>query len=180
MNHDLLYPPLLLAKPLKHVSRVSPEQRQPRNSQPWLRPLTHPFQRALISRAVAPAVPDLPEIWRRMETMTKKRLITSDTIRRMAVRIARRFKPERIILFGSRARGDARADSDVDLLVVMPVQGSRRAVQLEIRLALQHGFATVPTDVIVVTPGEYESDARIPGTIVRPAVREGKVLYVRG
>ncbi|MBM3272535.1 nucleotidyltransferase domain-containing protein [Candidatus Kaiserbacteria bacterium] len=106
--------------------------------------------------------------------------VTDDTIQRMARRIVRRFKPERIILFGSRARGDATPDSDVDLLVVMPVTGSRREKQLEIRLALHHGFATVPTDVILVTPQEYITDARLSGTIVRPAVREGKVLYVRG
>ncbi len=117
---------------------------------------------------------------RKIEGMKKRRAITNDTIQRMVRRIVRRFKPERIVLFGSRARGDATPDSDVDLLVVMPVTGSRREKQLEIRLALHHGFATVPTDVIVVTPQEYVTDARIPGTIVRPAIREGKVLYVRG
>ena len=117
---------------------------------------------------------------RTIEGMKKMKAITDDTIQRLARRIARRFKPERIILFGSRARGDATPDSDVDLLVVMPVTGSRRDKQLEIRLALHRGFATVPTDVLVVTPQEYITDARIPGTIVRPAVREGKVLYVRG
>ncbi len=111
--------------------------------------------------------------------MTKAQTINDEVIRRMARRIARRFKPEHIILFGSRARGDARPDSDVDFLVVMPAK-SKREKQLEIRLALHHGFATVPVDVIVVTPQEYETDARIPGTIVRPAVRDGKVLYVRG
>ncbi len=117
---------------------------------------------------------------RKIEGMKKRKAITNDTIQRMVRRIVRRFKPERIVLFGSRARGDATPDSDVDLLVVMPVTGSRREKQLEIRLALHHGFATVPTDVIVVTPQEYVTDARIPGTIVRPAIREGKVLYVRG
>jgi len=117
---------------------------------------------------------------RTIEGMRKMKPVTDDTIQRMARRIVRRFKPERIILFGSRARGDATPDSDVDLLVVMPVTGSRREKQLEIRLALHHGFATVPTDVILVTPQEYITDARLSGTIVRPAVREGKVLYVRG
>lgn len=120
------------------------------------------------------------KIQRTIERMKgKMKPITNEVIRRMARRIVRRFKPERIILFGSRARGDAHADSDVDLLIVMPVK-SKRQKQLEIRLALHHGFATVPMDVIVVTPQEYSTDVHIPGTIVRPAVREGKVLYVRG
>lgn len=110
--------------------------------------------------------------------MKKREAITDDTIQRMARRIVRRFRPERIILFGSRARGDATPDSDVDLLVVMPVKGSRRERRLGIGLSL---FSyRVPLDVVVVTPLEFEQDARIPGTIVRPAVREGKVLYVRG
>jgi len=95
----------------------------------------------------------------------------------MARRLARRFKPEQIILFGSHARGAAGPDSDVDLLVVMPVKGSRRAKRLQIGLALFDFRVSV--DVVVVTPKEFETDARISGTIVRPAVREGKVLYVR-
>lgn len=44
----------------------------------------------------------------------------------MVERIATRVDPERIVLFGSHARGDARPDSDVDLLVVMGVIGSKR------------------------------------------------------
>ena len=44
----------------------------------------------------------------------------NSAIKEMAHRIAERFSPERIILFGSHARGDARADSDIDLLVLFP------------------------------------------------------------
>ncbi len=112
--------------------------------------------------------------------MGKTKAITDEVIQHMARRIARRFKPERIILFGSRARGEAGPDSDVDLLVVMPVEGSKRDQQMAIRAALRHGFTLVPTDVIVVTPDEWVRHAHIPGTIVWPARREGKVLYVRG
>jgi predicted nucleotidyltransferase len=119
-----------------------------------------------------------PAFWRTIERMAKMKVVTNAVIQRMALRIARRFKPERIILFGSRARGDANADSDVDLLVVMPVQGSKRAKRLEIGLELFNYRVSV--DVVVVTPREFETDARIPGTIVRPAIHEGKVLYVRG
>jgi len=108
----------------------------------------------------------------------KPRPITPQLIDKMARRLAQRFRPERIILFGSHARGTAGPDSDIDLLVVMPVKGSRRAKRLQMSLALFN--FRVPVDVVVVTPQEFETDARIPGTIVRPAVKEGKVLYVRG
>ena len=53
-------------------------------------------------------------------------------IDRMVKRIVKKFDPEQIILFGSHARGEAGPDSDVDLLVVMPVEGCRREKSLDI------------------------------------------------
>jgi uncharacterized protein len=99
------------------------------------------------------------------------------TIKRMIRRIVERFDPERVILFGSHARGTAGPDSDVDLLVVMPVSGSKREKQLEIRLVLRE-FG-IPKDVIVTTPEEFAWRSEIPGTIERPAATEGKVVYAR-
>lgn len=90
-------------------------------------------------------------------------------------RIVQRFRPEKIILFGSRARGDALPDSDADLLVVMKVRGSRRRKASEIDLALA-GIG-IPKDVILVTPDEFQRYRDIVGTVVYPAIREGKVLY---
>jgi predicted nucleotidyltransferase len=95
----------------------------------------------------------------------------------MVRRIVERFDPEQIILFGSHARGTARPDSDVDLLIVMPVAGSKRAKQVEIRRAL-HEFR-IPKDIIVTTPQDFAWRKDIPGTIERPAAREGKVLHAR-
>ena len=105
---------------------------------------------------------------------------TPQIIDRMVRRLARRFKPERIILFGSHARGMAGPDSDVDLLVVMPLKNPRQEkpqLELAMRLAV-HDFKC-PKDIVVVTPGEMERQKSIPGTIVRPALTEGKTLYVR-
>jgi len=98
-------------------------------------------------------------------------------IRRMVKRIVERFDPDKIILFGSHARGDAGSDSDVDLLIVMPVEGSRREKQLEVRVALP--ASRVPVDVVVTRPEDFAWRKNVVGTIERPAAREGKVLYVR-
>ncbi len=95
----------------------------------------------------------------------------------MVRRIRDRFNPDRIILFGSHARGTAGPDSDVDLLVVMPVEGNKRAKQLEIRMALHD--IRVPKDIIVTTPQDFAWRKETIGTIERPAAREGKVLYER-
>jgi len=93
----------------------------------------------------------------------------------MVKRIVAKFDPDRIILFGSHARGDAGPDSDVDLLVVMPVEGSKREKQLEVRMAL--GRLGVPVDIILSRPEDFEWRKDYVGTIEHPAWREGKVLY---
>jgi len=95
----------------------------------------------------------------------------------MVERIVRRFAPEKIILFGSHARGDAGPDSDVDLLVVMPVAGSEREKAVEIGVALHD--IPIPKDVIVVRPEEFQWRKDTIGTLEWPAWREGKVVYAR-
>lgn len=100
-----------------------------------------------------------------------------DNIDEMVRRIVERFDPERIILFGSHARGTAGPDSDVDLLVVMPVSGSKREKRIQIRVALHD--IDVMEDIVVVTPDDVRRRRNIPGTIVKPALNEGRVLYAR-
>ena len=95
----------------------------------------------------------------------------------MVRRIVDRFRPEKIILFGSFARGTASEDSDADILVVMPVKGSKRKQATEIDISLLG--LDLPTDVIVATPEEVEKYRNQIGTIIHPALREGKVLYER-
>ena len=107
--------------------------------------------------------------------MTRREL--RKTIDRMVQRIVKRFHPEQVILFGSHARGTAGPDSDVDLLVVMPVTGSRREKAVEIGVAL-HGLG-VAKDIVVTTPEDFEWRKKIPATIERPAALEGKILYAR-
>ena len=98
-------------------------------------------------------------------------------IEEMVRRIVERFHPQQVILFGSYARGQAGPDSDVDLLVVMPVAGSKREKSIEIALALHD--IRVPKDIIVVTPDTVERQRDVIGTVVHPALKEGKVLYAK-
>ena len=95
----------------------------------------------------------------------------------MAERIVDRFRPERIILFGSHARGNAGPDSDVDLLVVLRDAAPKRAKAVAIYELL--AGSGLPKDVIVVSPEEVERYRDVPGTLIRSALREGRVLYER-
>lgn len=83
----------------------------------------------------------------------------------------------RIILFGSQARGQAEARSDIDLLIICPFSGSRRELMLQMDRSLK-GLG-VARDILVMRPEEFERDKDIPGTIARPASQEGVVLYER-
>lgn len=100
---------------------------------------------------------------------------TQSFLEEMIRRIVDEFHPERIILFGSYAKGNPTSDSDLDIMVVLPVQGSTRRKANEIDLALAD--RTVPLDVIVVTPEQYQRQRKIVGSIVCEALREGKVVY---
>ncbi len=108
--------------------------------------------------------------------MTKERSVREST-QRMVRRIVKDFAPDRVILFGSHARGQAGPDSDVDLLVGMPVEDSKRAKQLESRAALHD--VHVPKDIIVSTPEEFRWRKDTVGISECPAAREGEVLYAR-
>ena len=97
------------------------------------------------------------------------------TIERMANKIAETFRPQRIILFGSWARGEQTSDSDVDLLVIMPQVTDSRALRIAIRRSV-NGMG-LPKDIIVLSAEDFEAERSIPGTIAYPADKEGKVLY---
>lgn len=99
------------------------------------------------------------------------------TIDTMVERIVQRFQPLRIILFGSHARGSAATDSDVDLLVVLREATDKRNTTVEIRRAL--GDLPVSKDIVVTTPEEIARRGDLVGSVLRPALREGTVLYER-
>lgn len=102
---------------------------------------------------------------------------SEDTVSTMVNRIVGRFQPSRVVLFGSRARGTAGPRSDVDLLVVMPDGTDRHKAAVEMHLAL----ADLPAakDIVVTTPAHIAERGHVIGTVLRPALREGKVVYER-
>jgi uncharacterized protein len=98
-----------------------------------------------------------------------------EVIAEMTRRIVERFDPLQVILFGSHARGDAHADSDIDLLVVFPHVDDNRRMRVDIRNVLSD--LPVGKDIIVATPDELRRSRDRLGSILRPAVREGRTLY---
>ena len=95
----------------------------------------------------------------------------------MVDRIVAHCGPEQVILFGSHARGAADEHSDVDLLVVMP-NGTHRRLAASGLYALLAGSG-VAKDIVVATAGDIERRDETVGTILSPAIREGRVLYDR-
>lgn len=102
-------------------------------------------------------------------------MVSENILNEVTKRLVEQFAPTRIILFGSQARGTADDRSDVDLLVVCPINGRKRELMVAMDRALS-GLG-IARDVIVLTPEEYERSRHIPGTVARPAALEGKVLY---
>lgn len=101
-------------------------------------------------------------------------------IDRMVARIVRRFRPEKIILFGSQAHGTPTADSDVDLLVLMPLpRGRLDKADKEIAMRCAVRDIHIPKDILVATPEEFERRRDIVGTIAYEAALGGNVLYDR-
>lgn len=96
----------------------------------------------------------------------------------MVERIINRFDAEKVILFGSYAKGEATKDSDVDLIVVLPRINGRRLDQC-VRISMAVSGMGLAKDIIVRTPEEMAAEREIPGTIGRIAHLEGKVLYER-
>ena len=99
---------------------------------------------------------------------------SDEIINAMVQEIVYRFHPERIILFGSQARGVAMPDSDIDLQVVMPGEVNRREVARDISAAISH--VPMPNDIIVTTPREVATRGRVIATVLHTALSEGKVL----
>ncbi len=101
-------------------------------------------------------------------------MVTVSQIEDLARRIGREFHAHRVVLFGSYARGAGTADSDVDLLVILPFEGKSVDQSVQIRLRLRPGF---PVDLIVRTPEKVRERLEMGDDFLREILEEGKVLY---
>jgi|OpeIllAssembly_1097287.scaffolds.fasta_scaffold803432_2 predicted nucleotidyltransferase len=98
-----------------------------------------------------------------------------DPIRQAVAVLAADPRPQRVILFGSQARGDADAASDIDLLIVEAAITDRSAEMVRLRRLL--GSIPAAFDLLVFTPEEVQRWGDDPGSVVHWALKEGKVLH---
>jgi predicted nucleotidyltransferase len=101
-------------------------------------------------------------------------MVSMKDIRAVGRRIGKQFKPDKVILFGSYAYGKPTEDSDVDLLVIMPVKGEPEYKGVEIHQASGISFAT---DLLVRTPQEVRRRIRLGDFFMKEIIERGKVLY---
>jgi len=107
--------------------------------------------------------------------MPAKKGLSEKKLREIIRRVVKVAHPEKIILFGSAARGQMGPNSDVDLLVIKPGKFHQGHLTGEIYMNL-HGVG-VPVDVILVTPEQVEKYAKTHFLVISPALREGKEVY---
>lgn len=100
------------------------------------------------------------------------------TIQTVAQLIAEQFDPEKIILFGSHARGQAGMHSDIDLLVVMREDEGRKHPGNPVRRAIAERFV-LPVDVIISSPEVFAKQRTNPYSLIHKALEEGELLYER-
>jgi predicted nucleotidyltransferase len=104
----------------------------------------------------------------------RKTMSRADEIRLYSDELARRFRPRKIVLFGSHASRRATNESDVDLLVVMPHKGPAATQAARIRQQVRAPFAL---DLIVRSPAVLQKRLKLGDTFLRAVMDEGKVLY---
>jgi len=103
-------------------------------------------------------------------------MVAMSEIQALADRIGREFNAERVILFGSRARGEARDDSDVDLLVILPFDCRPLDVALEV---LERTNPTFAIDLVARRPEDAARRYAEGDPLIREAFDHGRVLYER-
>lgn len=104
-------------------------------------------------------------------------MTTEELISVMVNRMVKQFRPNRVILVGSQARGDTNESSDVDLMVVLDHISNKHQIAVEIRRSLRD--VPISKDIIVATPEEIEREGDVVGTMAYEDLREGKIMYER-
>ena len=101
-------------------------------------------------------------------------MVQMTEIQRVSDQIVREFQPERIVLFGSYADGSASADSDVDLLVVMPFQGTSARMAAAIANRVQ---SEIPIELLVRRPDQLRRRLEGNDFFLQEIVNKGMTLY---
>jgi uncharacterized protein len=110
-------------------------------------------------------------------TISQRKRIPQEAINQVVEQIVEKFKPQKIILFGSYALGNPRPESDVDMLVVMDT--SQKEVQQAIQICQQIEYR-FGLDLIVHTPKYLAERVKMGDWFLRDVLKEGKVLYEAG
>lgn len=125
-----------------------------------------------MSVEVAPI--DLSHI--KLPPLARRKRLPKRAIRQVVQAIAKRFNPEKIILFGSYAYGDPKPWSDVDLLLVMETELTERAQRLLISRAINAPFRI---EVLVRTPANLKKRLNSRDYFLQEIVSKGQVVYER-
>ncbi|WP_460181609.1 nucleotidyltransferase domain-containing protein [Thermodesulfovibrio sp. TK110] len=104
-------------------------------------------------------------------------MITEDLIEQIKNKIVENFEPEKIIIFGSQATGEATEGSDIDLVIIMKTDENPYRRNLLVRRIFSNRKFSI--DVFVFTPEEEEKFRNVKGTIINTAFSKGKILYER-
>ncbi|MHB1688932.1 MAG: nucleotidyltransferase domain-containing protein [Ignavibacteriaceae bacterium] len=102
-------------------------------------------------------------------------MLSAKEIEFIKEKLTEKFRPEKVILFGSQARMDSDKNSDVDLLVITNPNGNRRKLMVEMDRALKG--LNYARDIVILSSIEFEKDKLIAGTIARYAFKEGRIIY---
>jgi predicted nucleotidyltransferase len=107
-------------------------------------------------------------------TIDQRKRIPQEAIDQVVEQIVEKFKPQKIILFGSYARGEPRPESDVDLLVIMdtPIKEVQQAIQICQQIEYRFGL-----DLIVHTSKHLAERVKMGDWFLRDVLKEGKVIY---
>jgi predicted nucleotidyltransferase len=104
-------------------------------------------------------------------------MIDSDKINEVVSKIATRFNPDKIILFGSYANGTQNEDSDLDLLIIKDSDLPMQKRGFDIRLSLIGTM--IPMDILMYTQSEFEQEKSKNFSFINSAIKNSKVLYER-
>jgi len=91
--------------------------------------------------------------------------------------LVKKYKPQKVILFGSTARGDANDESDIDLLVIKTSREKRPYRIQKVFMSIRNIKRQFPLDVIVYTPSEIKKRISLGDYFIKNVLAEGQVLY---